>query len=151
MGLQLPVLIAAVSAILLWKMHRESKAKNHASWTYRAQTLVRICVVACDCCHREHEAFAILKSLSLHCLYFLSCSKSCFFLQAKRILFFQLYPRRFWAWWCGGLHVLDLLLIAAWLTINMLWVYLTVLPKINNINSKSPNLLQKCLLRQICF
>ena len=32
--------------------------------------------------------------------------------------------------------MLDLLLVAAWLTINMLWVYLTVLPKINNINSK---------------
>ncbi len=32
--------------------------------------------------------------------------------------------------------MLDLLLVATWLTINMLWVHLTVLPKINNINSE---------------
>ena len=42
MGLQIPVLVAAVSAILLWKMHRESKTKNRSSWTYKAQIMVQL-------------------------------------------------------------------------------------------------------------
>ena len=39
--------------------------------------------------------------------------------QVKRVLCYQLPPRRFLAEWCGGLSVFDALLVLAWLAINV--------------------------------
>lgn len=30
-------------------------------------------------------------------------------------------PRRFWAWWCGGMSVSDALAVAFWLAFNAAW------------------------------
>ena len=43
-------------------------------------------------------------------------------MQVARVLHHQLYPRRFWIWWCGGLSVLDLLLVLTFLAYNLYWV-----------------------------
>lgn len=36
---------------------------------------------------------------------------------------YQLVPRRFWAWWCGGLNVHDAVAVLTWLAINATWMY----------------------------
>lgn len=42
-------------------------------------------------------------------------------LQVRRILHYQLPPRGFWTWWCGGLAVYDALVVAAWVAINVIY------------------------------
>ena len=42
--------------------------------------------------------------------------------QVKRILHYQLPPRRFWFWWCDGFQVYDALVVALWLAINVIYV-----------------------------
>ncbi len=42
--------------------------------------------------------------------------------QVKRILHFELPPRQFWAWWCGGLAVYDALIVLAWAVVNVVYV-----------------------------
>ena len=46
-----------------------------------------------------------------------------FFLQAKRVLHYQLPPRRFFAWLCGGLSTLDALVVLAWAGLNIVYIY----------------------------
>lgn len=62
-------------------------------------------------------------------------------LQAKRILFYQLPSRKFWIWWCGGLHVLDFMLVLTWLAFNLMWAYFTVSPKYVSIRGGRPDYL----------
>lgn len=35
----------------------------------------------------------------------------------------QLPPARFWSWWCGGLSMVDVGLVAVWMVINAVWLY----------------------------
>ena len=44
------------------------------------------------------------------------------FEQVKRVLYYQLPPRGFWFWWCDGLQVYDALVVALWVSINVLYV-----------------------------
>ena len=37
------------------------------------------------------------------------------------MLFWQLPPRRFWIWWCGGMHLLDFGIILAVLALGAIW------------------------------
>lgn len=38
--------------------------------------------------------------------------------QAQRVLAFQLWPRKFFAWWCAGFNMLDLIVVTIWALIN---------------------------------
>ena len=42
--------------------------------------------------------------------------------QVKRVLHYQLPPRRFWFWWSDGFQVYDALVVAAWIAVNVLYV-----------------------------
>ena len=44
------------------------------------------------------------------------------FLQAYRIAHYELGPRQFWWYWCGGLKVHDAMSVALWLALNILCV-----------------------------
>jgi len=43
--------------------------------------------------------------------------------QAKRVIWYQLPPRGFWVWACGGLSVFDAVIIAAWTALNVIYVW----------------------------
>lgn len=42
---------------------------------------------------------------------------------AGKFLDLQLYPAKFWAWWCGGFSVKDALLVGLWICINCVWFF----------------------------
>ena len=44
------------------------------------------------------------------------------FLQAHRVAHYELGPRKFWWYWCGGLKVHDAITVALWLALNVLCV-----------------------------
>ena len=46
-----------------------------------------------------------------------SCSS-----QAYRVAHYELGPRKFWWYWCGGLKVHDAISVALWLALNVLCV-----------------------------
>lgn len=38
-------------------------------------------------------------------------------------MWYQLPPRDFWVWACGGLTVVDAIIIAAWTALNVIYVW----------------------------
>ncbi|KAK9845990.1 hypothetical protein WJX81_007894 [Elliptochloris bilobata] len=44
-------------------------------------------------------------------------------LLAKRTVWYQLPPRRFWVWACGGLSAFDAIIIVAWTALNVVYVW----------------------------
>ena len=42
--------------------------------------------------------------------------------QAHRVAHYELGPRKFWWYWCGGLKVHDAISVALWLALNVLCV-----------------------------
>ena len=69
-----------------------------------------------------------------------SCSTVTRFLQAYRVAHYELGPRQFWWYWCGGLKVYDAIAVALWLALNVLCVQQRIcleLPRLLGISSWS--------------
>ena len=62
-------------------------------------------------------------------------------LQAYRVAHYELGPRQFWWYWCGGLKVRDAVVVALWLALNVLCVQQRIcleLPRLLGIFSIPP-------------
>ncbi len=68
--------------------------------------------------------------------------------QAKRLVWYQLPPRGFWVWACGGLSVFDAAVIIAWTALNIIYVWQRV-AFIVPLFRGAPSKIQSCLL-EIC-
>lgn len=60
-------------------------------------------------------------------------------MQVKAILFKDLPPYGLWQWVCGGLNVMDALLVVCWLGITLTWTWAKSAGRIPRIKGGCPH------------
>jgi hypothetical protein len=56
-------------------------------------------------------------------------------LQIGRVMAWEAYPRRFWIWWCGGMSVRDLIVVAIIIAYNLYYFLDYFLPYQRRLNA----------------